>query len=201
MSFNYLWQNREKSRMFSYYWCKQWVKRILSLGKLIEIFSTRIMLKMAGANICNTSVISNQAKIDGSYNQLFVGKNTFIGQVTISIHADVKIASYVVINDGVKILTASHDINDPLWRSIAKPITIDDYAWIATDAILLPGVHIGKGAVVGAGAVVAKDVPDYNIAVGNPAKILKKSRIQQLTYNPIVLIACYEAWLGKKVFS
>jgi len=68
------------------------------------------------------------------------------------LHDEVRIGSHVCINDGVVILTASHDVNDPHWRAVTKPVVIDDYAWIATGATILPGVRIGRGAVVGASA-------------------------------------------------
>ncbi|MHC5825559.1 MAG: acyltransferase, partial [Nostoc sp.] len=195
MSFIYLWQNREKSHFFSWFWLKQWAKRILSFPKLITVLKTKFLLKIRGSKIGSISIISNKSIIEGSLHQLTIGDCTFIGQAYLAIHADIRIGSFVVINDGVKLLTASHDVNDPSWSSFAQPIIIDDYAWIATDAIILPGVHIGKGAIVGAGAVVTKNIPEYNIAVGNPAKLLDKQRVQQLKYNPVQLVACYEAWL------
>ncbi|MBN3946532.1 MAG: acyltransferase [Nostoc sp. NMS7] len=197
MSFIYLWQNREKSHIFSWFWLKQWAKRILYFPKLITVLKTKFFLKIRGTKIGSVSIISNKSRIEGSLDQLTIGNCTFIGQAYLAIHADIRIGSFVVINDGVKLLTASHDVNDPSWSSFAQPIIIDDYAWIATDAIILPGVHIGKGAIVGAGAVVTKNIPEYNIAVGNPAKLLDKQRVQQLKYNPVQLVACYEAWLGK----
>lgn len=54
-----------------------------------------------------------------------------------------------------------------------KPVIIEDDVWIGARVIILPGVHIGIGAVIGAGAVVTKDVPDYAVVGGNPARILK----------------------------
>jgi len=54
-----------------------------------------------------------------------------------------------------------------------KPVVIEDDVWIGAKAIILPGVHIGTGVVIGAGAVVTKDVPDYAVVGGNPARILK----------------------------
>lgn len=52
------------------------------------------------------------------------------------------------------------------------PVTIGDYVWIGAHAIVLPGVTVGKGAIIGAGAVVTKDVPPYSIAVGVPARVV-----------------------------
>jgi len=60
-------------------------------------------------------------------------------------------------------------------RIILKPVYIGEYTWIGRDAIILSGVKIGKGAIIGAGSVVSKDIPDYAIAVGNPA-VVKKYR-------------------------
>ena len=197
MSFIYLWQNREKPSIFSYFWLKRWAKRILTFPKLITILKTNLFLKISGTEISSITIISNKIRIEGFLNLLTIGEYTFIGQAHIAIHTDVKIGSFVVINDGVKLLTASHNVDDPSWSSFAKPIIIDDYVWIATDAIILPGVHIGKGAIVGAGAVVSKNIPEYAIAVGNPAKLLDKHRVKELEYNPVQLVACYEAWLGK----
>lgn len=54
-----------------------------------------------------------------------------------------------------------------------KPVEIGDYAWIGAGATVLPGVRVGRHAVVGAASVITKDVPDYAVAVGNPAKVIK----------------------------
>ncbi len=55
-----------------------------------------------------------------------------------------------------------------------KEVIIGDDVWIGARVIILPGVHIGNGTIIGAGAVVAKDIPDYSVAVGNPAVVVKK---------------------------
>lgn len=56
---------------------------------------------------------------------------------------------------------------------LCKPVLICEGAWIGAHAIILPGVRVGAHAVVGAGAVVTKDVPDYGVAVGNPARVIR----------------------------
>ena len=63
-------------------------------------------------------------------------------------------------------------MNDPFFRDCPAPIEIDDYAWIGSRATVLPGVKIGKGAVVAAGAVVTKDVTPYLVVGGVPARPL-----------------------------
>ncbi|MGA7327972.1 MAG: acyltransferase [Rhodomicrobium sp.] len=107
---------------------------------------------------------------------LGIGETAILGRVTIAPHADVTIGSRVIINDGVKLLTGSHNTADPRWRTFAEPIVIKDYARIAENAIILPGVTVGRGAVVGAGSVVREDVPDYCIAFGNHARIYPACR-------------------------
>jgi acetyltransferase-like isoleucine patch superfamily enzyme len=94
------------------------------------------------------------------------------------------IGESVNISPHVEIYTADHD---PASRSFAerrRPVSIGDYAWISTRAIVLPGLAIGRGAVVAAGSVVVRDVPDYTIVGGVPAKVLGVRR-QDLDYSPI----------------
>ena len=65
--------------------------------------------------------------------------------------------------------------NQMMWHEVnSKPIHIKNNAWIGTRSIILKGVTIGEGAVVAAGSVVTKDVPDYTLVAGNPAEIKKK---------------------------
>ena len=71
-------------------------------------------------------------------------------------------------------LTGSHSLTSPTFDLITKPITIKDNVWVATGAIVLPGVTIGEGAVVAAGSVVTKDVEPWTVVGGNPAKFIKK---------------------------
>ncbi|AMA09217.1 acyltransferase [Picosynechococcus sp. PCC 73109] len=199
MNVVYLWKNRVRHTLFSRIWLKQWLKRGYHVFSLLRLLSHRFSLERRGAKIGILSIISNKCKIQGSPKQISVGNYSFIGKAYITTNAHISIGSHVAINDGVQILTASHIVNDPKWATLAKPIVINDFAWIATNAIILPGVNIGKGAVIGAGAVVTKNIPDYRIAVGNPAKLTNKSREKELSYNPVELIACYEAWLGKEI--
>ncbi len=136
------------------------------------------------------------AELNGPRKNLAIGRDCAIGEAFFALHATLTIGSNVSINSGVRILTATHNLNDSEWRMTRKPIKIGDYAWIATGAIILPGVHIGKGAVVGAGAVVGRDVEPYSIVAGNPARPTGKQRARNLDYTPAGFIAPFEAWLG-----
>lgn len=88
----------------------------------------------------------------------------------------VSIGSYVFIGPGVHIYTAMHPVEAATRRKSlhAKPVTIGNDCWIGGGAIICPGVTIGNGCVIGAGAVVTKNIPDNSMAVGNPAKVIKK---------------------------
>ena len=83
------------------------------------------------------------------------------------------------IGEDVRLLTGSHDIGSVHFDLVTKPISVGDAAWIATGAIILPGVTIGEGAVVAAGAVVTKDVEPWTVVGGNPAKFIKKRVISR----------------------
>lgn len=126
---------------------------------------------------------------------LHVGETTFIGRAHIALHAPVVIGCNVCINDNVQLLTGSHDVMDSRWPHKAGPIIIEDYVWIGTSALILPGVKLGRGCVVGAGAVVTKSVAPGLIVVGNPAKPLDKRRGADLDYNPCEFLAANRAWL------
>jgi acetyltransferase-like isoleucine patch superfamily enzyme len=125
--------------------------------------------------------------------EIRIGNNCYVGDGSRIWSGDsITIGDNVLISHNVNIVdTNSHEIdyierserykdlliNGP-WetKGIIKtsPIIIEDYAWISFGAIILKGVTIGRGAIIAAGAVVTKDVPDYTLVAGNPAKLIKK---------------------------
>jgi acetyltransferase-like isoleucine patch superfamily enzyme len=193
-SFNYLWSNRAKFPLNSVAFYRSWAKRLLCMSEMIKRNRRRLVLIKQGAFIHPTAEIG-LVKADGKKSNLTIGAYSFLGVVNIALHEEVIIGKNVCINDGVQLLTASHDVSDPQWNHIKAKIVIDDYAWIAINAIILPGVHIGKGAVVGAGSVVSKDVAAGVIVAGNPAKPLLKERSKEFNYNPCEFLAGNRAWL------
>lgn len=88
--------------------------------------------------------------------------------------APIVLGGNVTVSQGAKLCTASHDITSPIMELTYAPIVIKANAWVAAWSIVLPGVTVGEGAVVGAGAVVSKDVAPWTIVVGNPAKVVKE---------------------------
>ena len=90
------------------------------------------------------------------------------------INCKINIGNNVRIGPEVKILGATHDYNYLNLPDLGKNVIIGDNVWIGCGALILPGVIIGEGAVIGAGSVVTKNIPPWSIAVGNPAKVIKK---------------------------
>jgi acetyltransferase-like isoleucine patch superfamily enzyme len=84
------------------------------------------------------------------------------------------IGSNVLIAAGTVITSQGHPINPPRWgRNISNPVSIGNEVWIGANAVILPGVTIGDGAIVAAGAVVSRDVPSYTVVAGVPARVIR----------------------------
>jgi maltose O-acetyltransferase len=102
---------------------------------------------------------------------LRIGKRTWISrQCVLDARYSIEIGEDVAISPEVAILTAKHLPNDPGFPVVGAPVVIEDHVWIAMRAIVMPGVRIGRGAVVAAGAVVTTDVEPLAIVAGVPAK-------------------------------
>lgn len=109
-----------------------------------------------------------------------LGKNVFINQgCTFMDRGGIFIGDDVYIAPKVNIITINHDIN-PYKRTITycKPVYIEDRVWIGCGATILSGVRVGENSIIGAGAVVTKDVPKNSIVGGNPARIIKEIRVE-----------------------
>ncbi|WP_370591676.1 acyltransferase [Quadrisphaera oryzae] len=122
-------------------------------------------------------------KVDiGLARNLSIGRGSGLG-IGVELHGPVVIGTDTMISPGVLIHTRNHamtDVRQPMkyqgYGSV-RPVTIGNDVWVGARAILLPGVSIGSGAVIGAGAVVSKDVPNYAVAVGNPARVVRSRLI------------------------
>jgi maltose O-acetyltransferase len=123
-----------------------------------------------GVNVEHGAVFGNGMGVEiGDYSG--IGINANIDMATIG--------RYVMMGPDVIILSTNHrfdDVNLPMGFQgfgVSKRVIIEDDCWIGARTIILPGRRIGKGAVVGAGSVVTKDVPPFAVVAGNPAAILK----------------------------
>jgi maltose O-acetyltransferase len=95
------------------------------------------------------------------------------------IHGHVSIGKYVMMGPNVLIITQNHNhdrMDIPMalqGNAESRPVHIEDDVWVGARAIILPGVRIGKGAIIGAGSVVTKNIPSYAVVGGAPAKIIR----------------------------
>lgn len=100
-----------------------------------------------------------------------VGKNSTINQkCRLDNRGGISIGDNVSISAEVCILTGDHDLQSQDFSGRVRPVVIEDYVFIGTRAMILPGVTLGKGSAVGAGAVVTKSVPPFTVVAGIPAK-------------------------------
>ena len=86
----------------------------------------------------------------------------------------VKFGSTIELGPGVKIISANHDTSDFLESKKERSIEIGSNTWIGANSVIMPGVHIGKHVVIGAGSIVTKDIPSNSVAVGNPCRVIRK---------------------------
>jgi galactoside O-acetyltransferase len=125
--------------------------------------------------------------------EIFIDKGTFVGVgACIAGPGNVKIGKRCLIAAHSGIFANNHNYADPL-KYIAdqgvtrKGITIEDDCWLGHTVTVTDGVTIGKGSVIGAGAVVTKDIPAYSIAVGTPARVIK-TRLKEELIDPTELV-------------
>lgn len=142
-------------------------------ARAVRRYICRHLFKYAGMNI---NIEKGAFFGDGS--QIEIGDNSGIG-VDCCIYGPVKIGHDVMMGPEVLIFTVNHRFNRldiPMCqqgRCAPKPVIIEDDVWIAARVIILPGVRVSRGAVLGANAIITKDVPEYAIVGGNPAAIIR----------------------------
>jgi len=130
---------------------------------------------------CGTGVNIERGASFGSGAQVSLGDRSGIG-INSRVIGPAVIGDDVMMGPNVTILTTSHrtdDVARPMNTQGALPersVTIEDDVWIGMNVLILPGVRIGRGAIIGAGAVVPKDIPAYAVAVGNPARVVRNRR-------------------------
>ncbi len=130
----------------------------------------KIIYSLAGIKIGKGSVIHMWANFFDPAG-IVIGKDSIIGDhAFLDGRAPLIIGDHVDIASSVMIYNSEHDLESADFKARTESVEIGDYVFIGPRAIVLPGVKIGKGAVVAAGAVVAGDVPDFVIVGGVPAK-------------------------------
>ena len=192
----FLLQHRTRPALFSRAWLRTWLKRLWNLPALLGYALQSLRWRLKGARIASSSVISHLT-VHGDASHLRIGECCCLGITRMQTHERIEIGNCVVINDGVRLITGSHDIHSPTYDHVFSPIIIEDHAWIATDAMILKGVRIGRGAVVAAAAVVTRDVRPFTVVGGNPAREIGTRRIESFDYIPSSWFGPVMAWVGR----
>jgi len=195
---SFLWKNRLRRPPFQRGWLKLWLKRAYTAPQLAVFTCRSSWLRLRGARVAGTAILS-KVVICGKAANISIGESSSVGCALLACHERIRIGNHVVINDGVRLLTASHDVHDPAYRHIFREIVIEDFAWVATGAIVLPGVHLGRGAVAAAGSVVTRDVAPYTVVAGNPARPIGGRGTKDFSYEPSRWFAPVEAWVGREL--
>lgn len=159
------------------------VKQLVRLYNLAQDADERqsLLARLLGYVGPNTFIESPFHCVYGR--NIHLGHDVFLNvQCTILDCAEVHIGDHVMIGPAVQLYTAAHLLEAEARNQgleVAKPIEVHDNVWIGGGAILLPGVTIGRNAVVGAGAVVPRSVPASTVVAGNPARVVRRLDPQQ----------------------
>lgn len=167
---------------FARQWAEDLLIFLLTVVGNIPIHRFRLICyRLSGVTIGPNSSVHWRTRFYKPW-KLKIGRNNIIGNdAMLDARNGITIGDNVSLSMGVWIWTMEHDPQDPYYGAKGGPVVIEDYAWISCRVVILPGVTIGKGAVVAAGAVVTKDVLPYAIVGGVPAKQIGE-RNQDLRY-------------------
>lgn len=139
----------------------------------------------SGIEIGNNTVIGNDAFLDGRFFRIWKNGDRkltmYVRDFLKPSRRPLKIGNNVSIAGEVRIFTMQHDIDDAYFKEVEGDVIIDDFVVIGTRVTILPGVHVGTGAVIASGAVVSKDVEPYTLVGGVPA-VKIRTRSKDLRY-------------------
>ena len=148
-------------------------------SNIIRILFLRTFQIGEDVKIGRSVLIARGADIRSPWN-ISIGNNVIINKnVVLDGRGGLTIGNNVDIAQDSIIWTAQHDYNDDYHKYVQAPVTIEDYVWLASRTLILPGVVVGRGAVVAAGSVVTKDVEPMRVVGGMPAKVIteRKSKL------------------------
>jgi putative colanic acid biosynthesis acetyltransferase WcaF len=141
----------------------------------------RFLLRSFGAEIHPTAKIYPSVSVWYPANLTMKEYTCLAADVNCYCMDHVELGPYALVSQGGYLCGGTHDIDDPEFQLIAKPIMIGANAWIAAGAFVGPGVVVAEGAVLGACAVTFKNLEAYTVYAGNPAKPLRKRKMNGAT--------------------
>lgn len=161
------------------YFCNEWLLNIPSHSVRNLFYRKAMKFKMGTQSTILMHCTFDAAKAFSMGDYSVINANC-----RLDTRGGIFIGNNVSISNNVMILTADHDMDDPSFKGRTRKVIIEDYVWVGTRALILPGVTLGIGSVVAAGSVVTKDVLPYMVVAGIPAKVIKK-RNDVLNYRPV----------------
>jgi len=130
----------------------------------------RLLVRAFGGKVGKHVIFRPSATLTYPWN-ISVGDYSYIGDEVVLYSLDrIDIGAHVSVSYRAFLCTGTHDPRDPRFPLVIQPIRVDNEAWIAADAFVAPGVHIGTGAVLAARSTALKDIPAYEMQAGTPAK-------------------------------
>jgi len=135
------------------------------------------------------STIEDYSTINNGVGDVIIGEHTLIGIGNVII-GPVSIGNNVIFAQNIVVSGLNHEYRDvtmPIHEQkvTVAPIVVEDECWIAANVVITAGVTIGKHSVIAAGAVVTKSIPPYSVAVGNPARVIKKYNFDSKEWEPV----------------
>lgn len=179
-----LWSLMPKNQARPRLWVKLFLnpfKHHKGKGSLIRRRTRIDVLPFNDFSLGRDSTIEDFATINNGVGPVYIGDRSRVGLGCVVI-GPVTIGKDVMFAQNIVVSGLNHGYQDlslpPSLQAVeTKPITIGDDVWIGANAVITAGVKVGKHAVIAAGSIVTKDVPDFSIVAGNPARIIKQ-------YNP-----------------
>lgn len=155
-------------------WSDLRLRLLAEIGRVPSHAIRNFFYRRAGITLPRSSSIHWRAEFYHPEG-IAIGEHCIIGDTCfLDGREGITVGKNVNVGGKVSIYTRQHSVDSPMFAEVGGPVVIGDYAWIASHAIVLPGVTIGEGAVVAAGAVVTKDVAPYTLVGGNPAVFIRE---------------------------
>ena len=141
------------------------------------------LLRLFGACVGRGVVVKPGVRVKYPW-RLTIGDHCWIGEdCWIDNVADVRIGSNVCLSQATYLCTGNHDWTDPAFALTAQDIALEDGAWVGAKAVVCPGVTVGEGAIVTAGAVAVRSIPAWEIHAGNPAQFARHRQLHSDAVN------------------